>query len=329
LETPTNVRRRRVAAAVAAVVAVLCLACSARLEACACGCQIFDLGISDMPTTFQSDRLTLQYSFMDQNENQSGSALSDPGYNPDKQIQTSFYTVNIEHQFNHRWGVEVAIPYWQRTFVTDVNGTPGMTDLQAAASPDIQNAQVNTLSDVRVMGMYSGLSDDMSVGLTFGLKLPTGAFTASPLLDRDTEPGTGTTDLLLGAFDRGRFSADWGWYAQTLLDAPLYARDGYQPGNNLDLVAGAHFDGWAGALGLTPLLQANATIRGHDSGGGDSATGNVNSGYENLYLTPGLQQSLGSSVQVTGMLYLPVSRNVNGDQLVASWLANAEISYLF
>jgi hypothetical protein len=80
---------------------------------------------------------------------------------------------------------------------------------------------------------------------------------------------------------------------------------------------------------LTPLLQANVTIRGHDSGGGDAASGNANSGYENLYLTPGLQQSLGSSVQVTGMLYLPVSRNVNGDQLVASWLANAEFSVLF
>ena len=102
-----------------------------------------------------------------------------------------------------------------------------------------------------------------------------------------------------------------------------------QPGNNLDLAAGVHFDGLAGTLGLTPLLQANATLRGHDSGGGDSVTGNLNSGYETLYLTPGLQQSLGSSIQVTGMLYLPLSRNVDGDQLVASWLADAEISYLF
>ncbi|HXB97641.1 MAG TPA: hypothetical protein VNZ54_06275 [bacterium] len=302
---------------------------SARLEACACGCQIFDLGISDMPTTFRSDRLTLQYSFMDQDENQSGSALAGPAYNPDKRIQTSFYTVNVGHQFNHLWGVEVAVPYWQRGFVTDTAGAPGVTDGQAGANPDVQSAQVDALSDVRVTGMYLGLSDDMSIGLTFGLKLPTGPYTANALLDRDTEPGTGTTDLLLGAFDRGRLGPDWGWYAQTLLDAPLYARDGYEPGNNLDLAAGFHFDGLSRGTGLTPLLQANVTIRGQDSGGGDSATGNANSGYENFYLTPGLQEAVGGSVQLTEMVYLPVSRNVNGDQLVAPWMANATVSYLF
>jgi hypothetical protein len=287
------------------------------------------MGISDMPTTFDSDRLTLQYSFMNQNLDQSGSALTNPGYNPDKQIETSFYTVDIAHQFNHRWGVAVEIPYWQRYFVTDNNGTPGVTDQQAAVTPDIESAQVNTLSDVRLMGMYTGFSEDMAIGLELGVKLPTGPYTANPLLDRDTEPGTGTTDLLIGGFDRGQFSANWGWFGQTLLDAPLYARDGYEPANNLDVAAGIHYDGIADASTLTPLLQANVTIRGHDSGGGDSVTGNANSGYENLYITPGLQSQLGEHIQATGFVYLPVSRNVNGDQLVASWLVNAQISYLF
>jgi len=179
------------------------------------------------------------------------------------------------------------------------------------------------------MGMYTGFSEDMSIGVTFGVKLPTGPFNASPLLDRDTEPGTGTTDLLLGGFDRGRFAPALGWYLQTLFDAPLYERDGYQPGNNLDLTAGLHFDAIHAWTSLTPLLQANFTLRNHDSGGGDFVTGNVNSGYENLYLAPGLQADLGGHVQATGLVYLPVSRNVNGDQLVASWLANAELSYLF
>jgi hypothetical protein len=299
------------------------------LAACACGCQIFDMGLAEMPTTFDADRLTLQASFMDQDENQSGSALADPAYNPDKRIITQFFSVDLAHQFNHRWGVSVEVPYWERSFTTDENGAVGVSDAQAGSSPAIASAQVGTLSDIRLMAMYTGLSEDMSTGLIVGVKLPTGPFAADPLLDRDTEPGTGTTDLLVGGFDRGRWADAWAWYAQALFDAPLYARDGYQPGNNLDLVAGVHFDGLDAWSHLKPLLQANVSIRGQDSGGGDAANGNANSGYQNLYLTPGLQVGLGPSIQATGFVYLPVSRNVNGDQLVASWLANAQVSYLF
>jgi len=287
------------------------------------------MGIADMPTTFDSNRMTFQYSFMNQDENQSGSASASSADNPDKQIETSFFTVDLAHQFDHAWGLAIEVPYWRRHFVTDNNGTPGITDQQYGVNGDIESAQVNTLSDMRVMGMYTGFSDDMSVGLTFGAKVPTGPFNANALLDRDTEPGTGTPDLLIGGFDRGKFAADWGWYAQTLLDAPLYARDGYEPANNLDATVGLHFDGIARWVHVTPLLQANVTVRGHDSGGADVSTGNLNSGYETLYLTPGLQADFGPHIQATGFVYLPLSRNVNGDQLVASWLANAELSYLF
>jgi len=304
---------------------------SASIEACACGCQIFDMGMVDMPTTFDPDRLTLQYSFMDQDENQSGSSLASPGLNPDRRNETSFYTVDLAHQFNKSWGVTAEVPYLMRRFTSDTNGTPNVID----PDPDVQTQQENSLGDIRLMGMYTGFSQDMAIGLELGVKLPTGPFHGPDwIMDRDTAPGTGTTDLLIGGFDRGRISAAWGWYAQTLLDAPLAARDGYEPANNLDIAGGFHFDGIKRWTHLTPIIQANVTVRGRDSGGGDSldvvdGAGNYNSGYENLYLSPGLQADLWSNIQATGFVYLPVSRNVNGDQLVASWLANAELSYLF
>jgi hypothetical protein len=315
----------------AMLVLVSSMAGPVSLKACACGCQIFDMGMVDMPTTYDPDRLTLQYSFMDQDRNQSGSSFASPGLNPDKQNESSFYTVDLAHQFNKSWGVAADVPTLTRRFTTDGNGTPNVMD----PNPDLQTQQETSLGDIRLMGMYTGFSPDMSIGLELGVKLPTGPFNgANWIMDRDTAPGTGTTDLLIGGFDRGRFSADWGWYAQTLLDAPLSARDGYEPANNLDIAGGVHFDGIRRWTHLTPILQANVTIRGHDSGGGDSldvvdGNGNYNSGYENLYLTPGLQADLWSNIQATGFVYLPVSRNVNGDQLVASWLANAELSYLF
>jgi hypothetical protein len=289
------------------------------------------MGMVDMPTTYKPNRLTLQYSFMDQDQNQSGSSFASPELNPDKQNETSFYTVDLAHQFNNDWGVTAEVPYLQRRFTTDTNGNPNAVD----PNPDSQTQQENTLGDVRLMGMYTGFSEDMAIGLEFGVKLPTGPFDGPNwILDRDSAPGTGTTDLLIGGFDRGQFSADWGWYGQTLLDAPLYSRDGYEPANNLDIAGGIHFDGIRRWTRLIPILQADVTIRGHDSGGDDSldvvdGNGNYNSGYENLYLTPGVQAEISSNIQATGFVYLPVSRNVNGDQLVASWLANVEVSYLF
>ena len=93
--------------------------------ACACGCQIFDTGFSGMPSIEYSNQLTLEYSLMDQNENQSGSALANPAINPDKQIETSFYTLSYSHDFDHTWGLDIEIPFFQRHFVTDNNGAPG------------------------------------------------------------------------------------------------------------------------------------------------------------------------------------------------------------
>ena len=52
----------------------------------------------------------------------------------------------------------------------------------------------------------------MSKGLIFGMKLPTGTYTA-PGFDRDTQPGTGSTNLLLGNYLQGQ-EKHWGWFAQ-------------------------------------------------------------------------------------------------------------------
>ncbi len=74
---------------------------------------------------------------------------------------------------------------------------------------------------MRVVGRYLGFTEDKSVGVQFGLKLATGSFDnnfiAGPQegepFDRGLQPGTGTTDLLVGAFTFGALSRDWDWFA--------------------------------------------------------------------------------------------------------------------
>ncbi len=88
----------------------------------------------------------------------------------------------------------------------------------------------------------------MSAGVTFGLKLPTGNdthdMTLTAIIDRDTELGTGSTDLLLGGFYRHTLNSvtrGLYWFAQAKLDVPTFIQDQYRPGVELDTALGLYY----------------------------------------------------------------------------------------
>ena len=58
--------------------------------------------------------------------------------------------------------------------------------------------------------MYTGFSKDLSTGLIFGLKFPSGDYTA-PGFDPDDQIGSGSTDLILGGFHKGLLTGDNAW----------------------------------------------------------------------------------------------------------------------
>jgi hypothetical protein len=293
--------------------------------ACACGCGVFDVGLPGLPVSGMNDQVSLQYSFMNQNWNHSGASGQVGALNPDKQIGTNFYTLYGQHMFNDNWGVEAMLPYWTRTFTTDTSGVPG----QVNPSPSIRSANISSLSDLRVMGMYTGFSKDKSSGLTFGLKLPTGPVNPAPLIDRDTAPGTGTTDLLLGYYSMGNFSANWGWFSQGTWRHALDHYQGYKPGDSLNTVAGVTWNAIEASTHVIPSMQVNSLWRARYQWGGDALYGNLNSGYANIFLAPGALIDLSRHWQANTSIYLPLYRYANGDQLVPHWMVNAGITYLF
>ena len=119
------------------------------------------------------------------------------------------------------------------------------------------------LGDIRLEGIYTGFFADQSAGVTFGLKLPTGDWThenAYGDVDRDSEIGTGSTDILLGGFYRGNITKDekWDWFAQALLDVPVLTQDQYRPGVELDTAAGIDYKGFSlGRVRISPVAQVN------------------------------------------------------------------------
>ncbi len=285
-------------------------------HACACGCGVFDVGTSALLPSGAKNTVFLQYSYLDQPENWSGSSPSPAVENGDKHIRSEFYVAGFEHMFNRAWGVMVEVPYTQRHFKTtnDDTGLIGSNDHSA-------------LGDVRIMGMYTGFYEDMSTGLTFGVKLATGDFTYKGF-DRDTSIGTGTTDLLIGGYHQTHFgTSDWTGFVQAQLDQPTDSREGYRPGTEFDAAMGVYTGGWAMGNGvrLTPIFQALVSLRGKDQGNNAAPP---DSGYQRLLLSPGMELRV-RKFRLYADVERPVYQHVNGQQLVPHWQGKLTASLNF
>jgi hypothetical protein len=287
--------------------------------ACACGCGVFDVGTGTMMPTDPGGTVWLEYNFMNQSQNWSGISSAPAANNSDKQIRTDFFTAGGQYMFNRQWGFQAEVPYWDRTFKTT-------TDYPSTGDTQVFNHAA--LGDVRLKGVYSGFSDDMSTGLTFGLKLATGDFTY-PNFDRDSSIGTGSTDLLLGGYHQGDLTGDnlFNWFVDGQMDLPFLTQDNYRPGDEFDGALGSYYNGFDfGKSGkLSPLLQLIGSYRQHDVGlNADPA----DSGYRRLLISPGLEYDV-SDVKLYGDVEFPIYQNMNGNQLTAPVLFKFIVGYSF
>ena len=304
--TPSPARRRpsgRIAAAlitflVPTILAVMSLVgfTTTAARACACGCSVFDVGGGLLPQENDSGgRIFLEYWTLNQNTNWVGNSAASGALNQDKHVVTQWLNVGFQYMFNRDWGVTARLPTTDRNFTT--------TNLTTGA-PQTFNSK--SIGDLEVMGMYTGFFKDMSTGIMFGLKFPTGTYSA-PGLDRDTQIGSGSTDLLLGGFHRGMLSGDnaWQYFSQVMWRQPFLYQDApdpqgffdgnpgliqsYHPGYQVDGAVGVLYNNWYHVLGfdkITPLGQVIISHREVDSG---TAADPLNSGFDRVMLSPGLE----------------------------------------
>jgi hypothetical protein len=310
-------------------------------HACACGCGVFDIGDgtltpNDAPSGFSA---WFRYSYMDQNQNWEAGAKAPAADNGDKEIRTSFYTVGAQYMINHQWSVMAELPLYDRALTTTDDGTV------FGVAGGVYTGHITDIGDLQVMAEYTGLSPDMSTGLTLGLKLPTGNDTGpnGPLggaeFDRDSLPGTGSTDAVLGAYHVGKFTPDGklSYLVQARYQIAFATRDAYRPGNEFDSAAVLSYD--LGAFGkvsrVAPVLQLLNSYRAHDTG--DNADP-LNSGYERLLIAPGLEVRV-NRVRFFADVALPIYQHTHAapsaaiegtaGQLVAPALFKIQASYSF
>ncbi|HUA37097.1 MAG TPA: hypothetical protein VMA35_01715 [Candidatus Sulfopaludibacter sp.] len=287
------------------------------VHACACGCGVFDVATSSMIPKGQGGMAWIQDAFMDQNRNWSGTSEAPAADNDDKELETDFLTFGAQYMVNDSWGAQIEIPYDFRYFKgTDENN-------------NITSHNWSQLGDIRIEGIYTGFFADLSAGVTFGLKLPTGSYTEDPdLVDRDTQIGTGSTDVLLGGFFRHNLSADqkWDGFAQLELDVPALTQAGYRPGVELDTAAGIDYKGFTlGRALIAPVAQAIFSERTHDSGSNASPD---DTGYQRLMLSPGIEVHV-HPVVIYADAEFPVFQHFTGNQLAAPVLFKVSVSYMF
>jgi hypothetical protein len=215
--------------------------------------------------------------------------------------------------FDDSWGVMAEVPYTDRYFATTDSGS-------------LEKFDHGSLGDVRLMGVYSGFSPDMSTGITFGVKLPTGDHTY-PNFDSDVEIGSGSTDILLGGYHTGQidFAGDFVWYAQALWQHHIATQDGYTPGQEFNASLGVSYNNWnlTPHATLAPILQVLLSDRGRDGG---SVGDPDNTGYQRVLFAPGLSLTV-NTWKLYADVEVPVWQHVNGNQLIAPYALKFIASY--
>jgi hypothetical protein len=288
-------------------------------------------------------RIDLRYSYAKADTFRSGSSKITPESpsGSDEEIENlrtinQVLDLNVDYAVSPKWNLGVDMPFVMRdhthTFDSSISG------------PFEQRAKFNALGDMRLLGKYKFDSAEHHAGsgMSNGIKLPTGAINetmtppdpadpATPYaLERSAQPGTGSTDLLLGAYYHNDIEdSPWGWFVSGQFQSAVKTRDEYRPGNTLNLDLGAHYPF---APALTGLLQLNVQYKSRDSG----LNANPASGGHSLNFSPGLSYVVVPKTSLYGFVQFPLLQYANADpnvpgsgQLTAPWSFAVGVSHSY
>jgi hypothetical protein len=284
--------------------------------ACACGCGVTNVGTSSLIPNCEGGTAFLQYDYLSQGRNWHQDKKSS-GHNHDQKIETQTITAGLQYMFNREWGAAIRVPYVSRYIENQPHGS------------SLQRNKESDVGDVRLNAIYSGFFEDMSTGITFGAKLPTGQKN-SGTINRNQQIGTGSTDAIIGAYHMGKFSqSKMGYFLQVSYDHPVIIHDGYKPGEELYGATGIYYDlgKFAFAKKISPIAQIIATRKGQDSGYADPSH-NRDTGYTMMYFAPGLEINI-NQFKLYVDVQFPIYRKVYGNQLVPQNIYKTILGYNF
>lgn len=332
-------------------------ASSQTLACAACGCTLSGdaaMGYSSAPGW----RLNLEYSFIDQNQLRHGThsvstlqvaTINDAGGDQEVEQRTvnRYLNLGISYTPTADWNINLLVPYVLRSHTTY-----GSTGIEELSPNSISGADSDGLGDTKLIGSYQGFLPTHNLGIQFGVKLPTGRyggqntgsgtsvghrpvfFSSGPsaaegeALDTSLNPGTGSTDLIIGAYYYRAVSQNFDAFINGQFQAAVTEKlDGhnadFRPGNQGRMSVGLRYE--ANPLQV-PQLQVNIEHKGRDRG---ALADTDNSAGTAVYLSPGIALNPLPGLQIYGFVQLPLYSRLDGYQLFPRWTASLGVSRAF
>jgi hypothetical protein len=301
------------------LIAAACCAALPSLVFASCGsafCTVNTNWTSESAMVDAGAAFDLRYEYINQDQPRTGTDNIAVGQIPHHHDEVRTLNRNLlatySRTFSSGWGISVVAPVSDRDHLHIHNH-------RGEQLPEQWN--YTELGDVRVTGRYQlpmvgDPATPGTAGLIFGLKLPTGRTTvtntAGSIAERSLQPGTGTTDLVLGAYYHQQVpQRDLSWFAQGQYQHALNEHDGFKPGAQAGADIGLRY-GIGDKLGA--LAQLNAVVKQRDSG---TEAEPDDSGSRSVFLSPGLSYAVSDRLQVYGFYQHPIYQHVNGVQLTA------------
>lgn len=267
-------------------------------------------------------RLDLRAEYIDLDQLRSGTDKAQPAgivdTHDEKRTINRNFIATLDYSFSPDWGVSLRMPIVDRYHNHIHNDVSG---------PEPETWRFTEIGDVQAVARYTFYhgADNGDAGVRFGLKLPTGSTTQSngeERAERSLQPGTGSTDAILGLYYYRRIHS-LAWFAQVGLQQVIHERADFRPGTQVSADVGLNY-------ALTPdwslMLQLNASHKAKDTGANAESD---DSGSTNLFLSPGVSYRFTRDVSVYGFFQQPLYQRVRGTQLTADWSAAVGMNIQF
>jgi hypothetical protein len=231
------------------------------------------------------------------------------------------WIASLDYSFDQNWGVGVTLPWVQLEH--------DRLSIEAEGDgPKNEHWDFKQIGDVRVVGRYQTLAGTGTAGLRLGVKLPSGKTDIrnadGEAAERALQPGSGSADVIAGAFANGRFATvSLSWFVEGQYQSAVTRKDDYKPGDEVQLIGGLRY---AFNRTFSALLQLNTRFKQRDNG---ANADRENSGGSFVFLSPGVSVSVGKAFQLYGFVQVPLYQKVNGVQLTAAPSLVVGASYHF
>ncbi len=330
--------------------------------ACAtCGCTLSNeaaVGYAAAPGW----QLNIEYNYIDQSQLRAGMSAISPvqaaalgngytGYNSgnpgpqeiERQTINRYTNVALTYSASPVWNFTTVVPYVDRT-----HGTYGNVSADQINQADVSNATAAGMGDMQLIGAWQGWLPTHNLGVQLGVKLPTGAYgnqnvntgaiagrsptlfytgpSAGVPLDASLQDGTGSTDIILGAYYYQPVSQNFDAFVQGRFQAAMFElldQPGatYRPGNIGVVSFGVRYEQYQD---WTPQLQINLSRKSHDMGALADSTDTAGTV---AYISPGISARVTKQLGVYGFIQVPVYSQLDGYQLFPRWTGTVGLSY--